>query len=143
MRTMGAVIALALTGCHSVPDARLQADIVIAAYEAEYGDVSEGEASCVYETRVTYARETPRCCKGDFWCFGCMRPGMLRAHISIRDDLSEVGEIATLRHEYTHVLLWCMTGDAVGDHDAPEFGYSGDVMAYDSLGMSVPLDNGR
>lgn len=134
MRHTAIAIALIVSGCETVPWAADQADIIIDRYEAEYGDVSDSEAQCVYDTPVTYPlRGAPNCCQGDYWCLGCTIVRARHPRVFIRRDISAQAKVDTVRHEYIHVLLWCMTGDMAADHDAPEFGYSGDVGAAGSL----------
>jgi hypothetical protein len=134
----GALLVLTLGnagGC-LVADADVQADLVIAAYERDYGDVSDKEADCVHSATVRHVRRdnVDRC---DSNAVGCTITGPLNVRIWIADDLDPQAEIYTLRHEYTHVLIACMTGSQDINHDVPEFGYSSSVRASGSLAIAA------
>lgn len=128
------VLATMLTACSTVPNAVEQADLVIAAYEAHYADISDADVECIRDVRVRYARlgneSVERCGSHNV---GCTVSGPLHARIWIGNGLEPRAETYALRHEYTHTLLWCMTGNAHGDHDVPEFGYSAVANAPGSL----------
>jgi hypothetical protein len=124
-----------LAGC-TVPDAVDQADLIVAAYERDYGDVSDSEVGCLHDVTVRYARHdhVDRC---DSQAIGCTVTGPFNTRIWIAQGLEADAEIHSLRHEYTHVLLWCMDGDLHNDHNVPEFGFSPTVHAPGSLSWAV------
>lgn len=116
----------ALSGCENVPDTAIQADIMIATYEEYSGDVSDTQAACVHRVPVYYARhdEVRRCNDRK----GCMVHGRHPLRIWIAQGLEPEEEVRVLRHEYTHVILLCVTGDSHHDHDAPEFYTPGSLV---------------
>jgi hypothetical protein len=107
---------------------------VIAVYERDYADLSDADAECVRDARVRYARlgheSVQRCGDNNV---GCTVVGPRNARVWIGNGLEDDVERWSLRHEYTHVLLWCVTGDSHETHDAPEFGYAAEVNAAGSL----------
>lgn len=133
MRTLFATL-LCLTACSTPDDAREQADLVIAVYERDYADVSDADVKCVHDVRVRYARlghtNVERCGTNNV---GCTIVGPRNVRIWIGNDLEEQVEHWSLRHEYTHALLWCVTGDSHENHDVPEFGFRAEVDAPGSL----------
>ncbi len=128
------ILAL-LSGC-SVPDAVDQADLIIAAYERDYGDVSDSDVGCLHDVAVRYARRdnVDRC---DSRSIGCTVAGPLNARIWIAQGLEPEVQIYALRHEYTHALLWCMEGALHNDHGVSEFGFSDTVDAPGSLARAA------
>ena len=127
-------LPLAFLAACSVSHATDQADLVIAVYERDYADLSDADAECVRDACVRYARlghdSVKRCGGGNI---GCTVTGPRNARVWIGNGLSDQDEAWTLRHEYTNVLLWCVTGDSHESHDAPEFGYAAEVNAPGSL----------
>lgn len=125
---------LALLSACSVPGTTAQAELVLAVYERDYAPLSDADKACVRDVRVRYARlghdHVKRCGGGNV---GCTVTGPRNARIWIANGLEDDAQRWTVRHEYTHALLWCVTGDSHEDHDVPEFAYSGTVNAEGSL----------
>lgn len=131
MRYTFLMLALAAGCMRDVPDTMAHAETIIAAYEADYGDVSDSDADCVRDVAVRYAwHDTIERCDG---AGGCTVSGPLNTRVWIAEGMSPENEACVIRHEYIHVLLWCMTGDSHPAHDVPELGYSGVCNAAGSL----------
>lgn len=132
---MRCLLALCLTAC-SVPHATDEADKVIAVYRRDYADVTDAQADCVRDARARYARlgheSVQRCGDSNV---GCTVIGPRNARVWVGNGLDEQVERWSLRHEYTHVLLWCLTGDSHDGHDVAEFGFAAEVNGPGSLAV--------
>ena len=125
-------LPLAFLAACSVSHATDQADLVIAVYERDYGDVSDADVECVRDVPVRYALAPREHILESHGAIG-QTVALRNARIWIVDGLEPDVEACILRHEYVHTLLWCMTGNAHGDHQVPELGYSGACDAPGSL----------
>lgn len=135
-----------LTGCltqsYSVSGAEEQADLLITTYEREYSsELSDKEVECVHNFNLNYRshRHVRQICEAPFSVVGCMYYRRSPADLYLSQALSPEREKYTIRHELTHLLLWCHTGYAAENHQVPEFGFSGTVDAVGSLARDMDL----
>ena len=123
-------VVVALSGCSnpSYCQAHTEAERAIVAYQDDFGGtVTPVQAACVHQFNLDYpGKHDVEATCGDN-TVGCalippppMHPTMIevRRFVPGRDT-----KLGVLRHELTHLVLYCATGDGHPAHDVPEFNF--------------------
>lgn len=131
MNRMVVSVALCMSvGCGPDPSA-CQADIeaerIAVAYDTFFAvtPITESQRLCVHDFEVHFQthRHTNMSCMTS-GVAGCeFDPNHAPAQIYVSKHDHKAGELGTLRHELTHLMLYCAEGDAHPAHDVPEFNF--------------------
>lgn len=123
------IASLILIGCQdpTACEADIQAEQIAQAYDLYFAatPITESQRLCVHDFVVEF--ETHRRVNNDCHTSGvagCASfPSGTSPRLFVSTHGSERHEAGTLRHELTHLMLFCATGDAHPAHDVPEFNF--------------------